>query len=734
MRTQLHCVTLAAVLLPATLFSSPAPLLAAAPAQDAKTALAELQSWLAAGPNAKGWEVYLNLGVLEAEIAKAGDADPASIDSLVSKLDGPAPGLELPQFRKLRDALVRWSIDLAVAKAPTLPDAVSSFDGKFAPVTTNQVQADRASLQAAMAKLDRYLSALGSNGAAWKEYLRWKEIDEQLRAASPDARMLLDIGKRFTANNPGLELPVFANVGDSLDRFAHRVAAQDSDVKAQFSAQVRGLADSLRQYIQELADQAKQPPQGDDPRQTTLDSIQELSAGVGSILGWLQTMGQVEPLVSLVRDRYSRPNLFASASSRLVVVGIEQPVDDNGPVRDVILGTDISGTAHTVGRLSAQLVPSTDNAMIETTLVGTVQSRTVGYNGPAAINSAGTTLIRGTKRIVVDAHGFASYPAAAAAKTNTQITGVSAGRGGMVQRIATNRVYESKGEAEQIASQHAAARARHRVDAQANEQLYKSHVNFLEKFRNPLVRQREFPSLMKFSTTADNLFVTALQANRQQLGAPDAPPAVTAENDLAVQLHQSYVNSLANALLSGVTMRQKEVEAQMIEWRGELPEQLKSDDDREWEIQLASSRPLSVRFAADGVQITLRGRRYTAGDMSIPAMDVTADYKAEISGNGSKLVRRGELQIFPAGFVPGKSTLKIKEIGWRDKLRKRFGKIFEPEIKSEGLVLPGRWREAGRLDLKQLQTASGWLVLAWVESGVPAPADKKPDRVARDQR
>jgi hypothetical protein len=42
-----------------------------------------------------------------------------------------------------------------------------------------------------------------------------------------------------------------------------------------------------------------------------------------------------------------------------------------------------------------------------------------------------------------------------------------------------------------------------------------------------------------------------------------------------------------------------------------------------------------------------------------------------------------------------------------------------------GLVLPGRWREAGRLDLKPMQSTGGWLVLAWIESGVPAPPEDK---------
>jgi hypothetical protein len=310
--------------------------------------------------------------------------------------------------------------------------------------------------------------------------------------------------------------------------------------------------------------------------------------------------------------------------------------------------------------------------------------------------------------------------------------GVSAG-GNLVTRIANNRVYDSKSEAEQIAGQHAAVKAQKRVDGQANSQLGKAHASFLENFRNPLVRKREFPRLMRFSTTEDRLSLTSLQASRIQLAAPDSPPAINVENDLAVQAHESYINSLAGALLSGVTLHQEEVESKLVEIRGSVPEQLKSDEARDpWHITMANTKPIIIKFSDNGFRFVFRGQRYTAGDLAIRAMYVAVDYKAEISGNGVKLVRQGELEIFPFGFVKGRDTLKAREIGWREKLRKRFGKIFEPEIKSEGLVLPGKWRDAGRLDLKQLQLTGGWAALAWIESGEPAPPqDKKSeDKVA----
>jgi hypothetical protein len=434
-----------------------------------------------------------------------------------------------------------------------------------------------------------------------------------------------------------------------------------------------------------------------------------------------------------VRRKYSHPNLFVAASARLVAAGIEQNVDDTAPVRDLILGTDIYGTGRTLGHVSVKLVPSDESALLDILLVGKTRTRTVGYNGPATIYSNGDVDIRGSKRVLLDATGFKSYPAKGTARTKTTITGIGARRK-IVRRIASRRVAQQKAEAERIASDHAGVRVRGRVEDQSGDQLGKSHADYLQKVRYPLVRRREFPELLSFRTTQDALFVTAAKANRSQLGAPGDPPSIEGQYDLTVRVHESMVNNMAAALLSGVTLKEAEVQQKVIEWRGELPEQLKSEPDKDpWSITFAQARPVSLKIGDDGFQITIRGQRYTSGDRDFRAMNVTADYKVELSGNGARLVRQGDLTIVPPNFVPGRSRLSSQQITLRTLLEKRFGKLFEPEIKTEGLELPGNWKKAGRLDLKVARLAGGWAALAWIESGEPVKEDqpaKAKDKVA----
>jgi hypothetical protein len=672
--------------------------------------LTAVETWLTNSPSGAAWRAYLKLDALNPEVAKGNDADQAVVGETLKQLQSGAAGLDLPHFKQLREALEQWSQDLAIAKAPSLSDAVAASESSFQPITEAEVAQAKTDLQDTLTKLEQYLTGLGKNGAAWKEYLRWRDLLEQLKNDKPDNDALKSISKQFTADQVGLEMPVFYNVGAALARYSNLLSAANDELKGKFSEKLKELAEKLKAY--------------QDPKAQT----EEAAADIGTLLGWLESRDQAPALLRAIRGKLSQPNLHVDVSERFIAAGIDQPLDEVRPVTDNILGTAISGTAHTVGQVTGQLLPDENRAQLETKLVARAASDTVGYNGPATIWSRGTTNLSGSKRIVIDEKGFASYPARATASTSTQITGISAG-GNIAQRVATNRVYESKPTAEQIAGSHAAARAQARLDAQTGQMLSKAHANYLQKFRNPLLRRREFPQLLKFKSTDDALFITALQADSYQLGAPQASESPKDTHDLGVRMHESVVNNASDSLLSGVTLKEKEVQDKVIELRGELPEQLKSDPDRDpWSITFSKSKPVTVVFTDNAVKITVRGQRYTSGDREFKGMNVTADYKIQPSGDSFKLVRDADLQIVPPNFVPGQTRLSTQQVTLKTLLQKKFGKLFEPEIKADKLTLSGRWEKVGPLDLKQLQSSSGWLVAAWLEPATPpAAAPSKPD-------
>jgi hypothetical protein len=376
----------------------------------------------------------------------------------------------------------------------------------------------------------------------------------------------------------------------------------------------------------------------------------------------------------------------------------------------VILGTDIHGTARTIGSVTLQTVPSTRRGVLDILMHGTSYSKNVGYNGPVTIFTNGVTNLTASKRVYIDEHGLHPSPAAAVATTNTDVTGVSA-RLRLIEKIAWKRIGKQEGQAEAIASQRAEARLERRVDERAAEMLAKAQDSFMEKFRRPLMRKGEFPRTLAINTTSDGVYIQAVHARRARLAAPSAPPALRGDYDLSVRVHESLVGNAGETVLAGLNLTDVRLAELVKEATGEVPEELQITEDKDpWSMTFAHDRPISVVFSGNTATIAIHGTRFTRGDQAYPNdMIISAKYKLEQSGNGSKLTRDGEVS---ADFVnvPQQS---LRQVAFKTFLRRKFEALFKPEIANDGLKLPGRWEAAGKLTLRQLEADKGWLTLGW---------------------
>ena len=437
---------------------------------------------------------------LKAELDKGDSADPKVAAPYIRLLAADVPGLELEPFAKLRAALRQWPDAVVVAKAPSLADALAQSEATFVPFGGADVATAKAELQAAMAKLDRYLNANPAVAKGWREFLRWKDLQAQLAVPKPDVETLESIDQLYSEDSNGLEMPVFSHVRKALEAYVTLLSARGDDLQPKYIAHLKSLADKLKEY-----DAAKTSEQAD---------------AIGTDLGWLESMQLAEPLVSVIRQRYSTPNIHAHISGRLIAKGMEQTVDETGPITDNILGTAISGTAHTVAKVEGQPLKSDQRRSSKRRSRARPRPIRLAITGRPRFTATARLRLKARKRIAVDANGLSSYPATATATTRTQILGVGA-NSGIAQRVATDRVYESKAQAEQIAGSHAAARVRHRMEAQADKQMGKVQANYLKNIRNPLLRHDEFPSLVDARSTNEAVLLTVLAGQQLAVGRPD---------------------------------------------------------------------------------------------------------------------------------------------------------------------------------------------------------------------
>ena len=588
------------------------------------------------------------------------------------------------------------------ASEMSLAAAARAAKTQFAPLTKDNLQQSKKELLTAANKLNEKLKEDKKNGDGWRKYTQLDKLLAQLgRPEAPDLAALTAIYKKLAAGHEGLELVWFVDVREALRKYIWTAGAIDNpQVKAAYENVLDRLAGELESYAAHPA--------------------AETAFHISESLSWLENAGQAPRLVESVRGRLVRPNLYVRIKSDLIGAGIAETVDNVTPVSDCILGTDITGTAHTVGRTSVTLYPDEQVAAFDIILMATADSQSVGRNGPVCIYTTGKTCIGACKRVWMEAEGLFSHPAISNAETSTTINDIVAKRQ-IIENIAWKRAGEQKGEAEAIASQHAQWRVNERVDKQSAEMLAQANHDYQKKFLRPTTERKVFPQLLQFSTTKDAMHVVSLEAGADQLAAPGEPPALARPDaDVSVRVHQSSVNNMAASVLSGMVLHEATLQATISELLGYVPERLKPDPDQEpWTIVFARQQPISVSFGDGGFNITLRGQEYFKGDKGYPGMNVSATYKFVKQGDVFKAIRQGDLQIFPPGFVPGHGQIGVRHQVIRKLLERRVGKILQPELVAKGITPSGKRRRAiGKLYPVEMDAQNGWLVVAWQRESV----------------
>jgi hypothetical protein len=581
-------------------------------------------------------------------------------------------------------------------KAPqgSLAAACQHAKADFHPITQADVAQAKTVLMDALGRLDNKLTEAGVHGEGWRKYLHWELLQKSVGGdTKQDMARLTKIYGLFTRGYDGLELAWFLDVQHALENYIVTANAVGSgQVRTAYEEILDKLAPTLDAY-------AAKP--------TTRDALV-----ISESVRWLQNAHQASALVGTIQERFVHPNVIGYASAGLVGAGVVDSVDDVTQINDCILGTSITGTAHTLGRTSAALAPNSDMGVIDTLFFGKTHSENVGYHRPVTIFSTAETGLAGVKRVWITQSGLSSFPAASNAETHICIQDIQSRKGrGLVQRMAWKRAGKQQSEAECIASSHAEQRLNERIDEQAAEPLDKANQQYTEKYKQPFSDRNLFPQLLHFSTTERALGILGLQAGGGKVAAPGAPPPVIEGADMTLQLHESAINNLAFDALAGRTIYEEKVQATAKKVLGKLPDKLKGDKDgKPWTITFAAREPVTVTFADDGFKITINGVKFYKGDEYCDATTVWASYKIAKTPEGFKAIRQGIVNVAPAGDSPDTGG---RQTAIRSVLQGRFDKILEPEFVEKGIELSGRWKAAGKLMPIQVKSRNGWLVIAW---------------------
>jgi hypothetical protein len=610
------------------------------------------------------------------------------------------------------------------AVAADLADVAAQPLGKgetFTPVSAATLNEAAGKLRTALASLDALL-ARSASGADWKAYLDWPALTKQAASgANADPAELGRLFERLDAEETGLEMPQFAAVRRAIAAYAEAAAAAKAP-------EAQGILD---QRLEKLAATVKAGAEAG-----TTESL----AAVGPLLAKLEASGQAASTVARVRTAVNQPNLYFDVDESLLGVAVNRVVDEHAPVNDVVLGTRVQGMGHTTGLVLLDFVPSLQAAVVDLTLDATNHSDTRSSKGPVTVHTRGITKVDAAKRIIIDDQRVTSQPARATASTSTQTAGIgvrSKFAKKFIRKMASKKIAEVRPKAEAISEQRAQDRVRRQFEEQTAGPIATAARDYQTKFRRPLMERGWYPEMLHMNTSDTQLSVVARKALTDQIAAFSAPPTVDPDAVLTARLHETLVNNAAQITLGGRTITQEFVEEQIKKNNGTLPESLANDADQPpWSITFAKRLPVQLDADDDRLKVTVRGSRYTSGDREFPGMDIWTVYRIEPAAGKIRLVRDGDVQIYPPGFVPGGGEkLSVAETSLRRILQKRFNKIFKETVDVEPLKLPGQLAGAGPLPMEQfVARKDGWVAAGWrkkdtvtaVEAATAAAAGTEP--------
>lgn len=653
--------------------------------------LDHLDRWMAGQKHGAAWRPRLKLDALAAEL-RAAQPNFENLAEARHRLAQYQPAFHaFAAYGRARLALDRYLTDLATESLAELPQRLRAEKARYLPVTEAAVKAAKDRLWAAYQRLDRVLTGDDEVRRLWRDYLGWEDLrDELTLGEEPDLQFLADVDRQFDDNDRQLNRTEFAAVGRALREYLVKLRQfTNESAQADYEATLDKLADAV-----EAA--SKEP---------TRENRQAMSEA----LAVLEEQRRVPYLTQAVRAHFARPNLHLAVSDSLLAAAMQRHVDETRPVQEVILGAQVSGTAHTVGEVSVRVVPNDGAAELHAVFDGNSITRTVGRKGPACIYTDGATRIEAFKQILMDSGGLQWMQTVADACRDSKITGVgvtSKAFRKVITKIAWKKALEAKPQADRIAEGRSEYRFRSRFDERVEAELADARDNYEKRFRRTLQRRGQFPDL-HFSSTQSQVHVVATHAPPGRLAAASPMPAVSQDGELLIRLHETAVGNLARTLVGGETLTRK----RWARIKKDYNIQREDTIEGEWWIALAD-QPITLQINDQGIRVTVHALGFERDGRSYDTpLDVTATYRVALADGGVlRLTREGDIEVNPPDI--GDRRLTTKETAAKPVLERTFARIFTETKDITEVELPGDLKKAGKLHFAGLELSDdGWAVL-----------------------
>lgn len=366
------------------------------------------------------------------------------------------------------------------------------------------------------------------------------------------------------------------------------------------------------------------------------------------------------PVATEMRRESGTANLRLRISETFLNRVIEQERIEPGPVRDHILGAEVTGRQTTVSRVRLDLKPASDKGVATFVLNGNVQTLTTGVTPQAMIDTAGRQQFLATKEVYFDGIQFSTRHAMVFIRAQNQTIGATTPLsgtlfGGIANRIAYAAAERQKSAGEAVARDRLAEKLFPTFDGEVDARLSQANRQ-LEPVRKRLDAVQLLPKSQSVWTSETHLFHEMQIGNSPSPISPPVTEGAAGREGISLSIHESLLNTLVDrAGLKGLKTTDKqlrELQEQFLSATGNAtvdqdplesaepqgigtlkPPFASANGNFVTEIEFDDVEPLVMKLERDQLVVTIKAHFKPAGQAVIPPMVVTIPYRTELAGS-----------------------------------------------------------------------------------------------------
>ncbi|HLJ11420.1 MAG TPA: hypothetical protein VKU82_09530 [Planctomycetaceae bacterium] len=619
-----------------------------------------------------------------------------------------------PRYRSLLNPLVTlWGglkrrLDTAEAALDTLERGPES--------RAAQIDSARRQVAREAQSLDAYLGSV-RNGSSWVKYLHVSEVkgaaggqsgENSAATLSSVQSLLKDKNSVSDARTRDfLAKPQFAAYERALDAYlaalaVPNTAANNPDLRKNLSDLLGALEQYETSHTSAVTAAARK----------AYDAVRATAPDGG------ERMGQA------LRSDYFNYNVRFVASEAYLGKFVGQSRDENGPVRDFILGADVYGSQTTHTDVGVDLVPCSNAAEFDVVARGAVASSTEGITDQATIFTSGNHYFTASKRVIFNGDRFSTQPARIAVNANNTTTGADTNIRiplvkGFANRIAVGKAEQKRGESEAIAASRVQDKVLPQFNAEVDKQFGPSGAinRSMAKEISSLQELQLYPDAKLWSSTDTELKFAGRLMAPDELGGSEPNPALYLGRGLTVLVHESVINNAIDRMgFAGQTLTDDQVKAKIEDTLSRLLDrdvQLKDEKPATEEeagpktLVFDKADPIRVQVGDGSLVMTIRAGFKQEGKEDIPTQIVTLPLQFTVDMK-NVVIEPGDVSI--AAAEPPESA--AKQLARAGVIRKKISTAFPRREQSRVYHLT-RDNKRVQTAITRIRALDGWLSVSF---------------------